>query len=105
LPPAPIGTGYYLLNSNRNDDNELVYSWIDLSEEPTEGILNQVSTWLDNQMENVAKINESNTFSTDQIINGSLTVNGSILQEGDNYVTHAEHVYTEDDYIILRDGA
>ena len=33
------------------------------------------------------------------VIGGDLTVNGTY------YTVHAEHVYTEDDYIILREGA
>lgn len=35
----------------------------------------------------------------DMIIAGDLTVNGTY------YTVHAEHVYTQDDYIIMRDGA
>lgn len=35
----------------------------------------------------------------DAVIAGDLTVNGTY------YTVHAEHVYTEDDYIILREGA
>lgn len=35
----------------------------------------------------------------DAVIGGDLTVNGTY------YTVHAEHVYTEDDYIIMRDGA
>ena len=35
----------------------------------------------------------------DAVIGGDLTVNGTY------YTVHAEHVYTEDDYIIMREGA
>lgn len=70
-----------------------------------EEILNQISTWLDSQLKNVAYTNSINTFNNNQTINGNLTVNGNIIQEGDNYITHAEHVYTEDDYIVLRNNA
>ena len=38
-------------------------------------------------------------------INGDLLVNGDIFQYGAAYETHAEKVYTNDDYIIMRDGA
>lgn len=38
-------------------------------------------------------------------INGDLEVNGDIIQNGAAYETHAEKVYSEDDYIIMRDGA
>lgn len=39
------------------------------------------------------------------VINGTLTVNGDIIQNGAAYETHAEQIYTRDDYIIMRDGA
>lgn len=38
-------------------------------------------------------------------INGDLEVNGDIIQNGAAYETHAEKVYSKDDYIIMRDGA
>lgn len=38
-------------------------------------------------------------------VDGDLQVNGDILQNGSTYETHAEKVYTNDDYIIMRDGA
>ena len=38
-------------------------------------------------------------------VTGDLTVNGNIIQNGAYYDTHAEHIYTRDDYIIMRDGA
>ena len=41
----------------------------------------------------------------DPVINGTLTVNGDIIQNGAAYETHAEKVYSQDDYIIMRDGA
>ena len=41
----------------------------------------------------------------DPVINGTLTVNGDIIQNGAAYETHAEHIYSRDDYIIMRDGA
>lgn len=38
-------------------------------------------------------------------INGDLTVNGDIIQTGAAYETHAEQLYSHNDYIIMRDGA
>ena len=38
-------------------------------------------------------------------LNGDLEVNGDIIQNGSAYETHAEQIYTRDDYIIMRDGA
>ena len=107
LPQAPANEGCYILNSKRDEENnELRYNWTEFNDtDLTDGIINQISTWVDGELANVAHTNITNTFTTDQTINGDLTVNGDIIQEGDNYVTHAEHVYTEDDYIILRDGA
>ena len=39
------------------------------------------------------------------VIDGTLTVNGDIIQNGAAYETHAEKVYTTNDYIVMRDGA
>lgn len=54
---------------------------------------------------NYAKTNANNNFSTPQTINGTLTVNGDIVQNGESYETHAEEVYTKKDLIKTRDGA
>ena len=39
------------------------------------------------------------------VINGTLQINGDIIQQGAAYETHAEKVYTTNDYIYMRDGA
>lgn len=54
---------------------------------------------------NFAKTNENNNFSTPQTVNGTLTVNGNIVQNGEAYETHAEKVFTKQNEINLRDGA
>ena len=54
---------------------------------------------------NFAVTNENNNFSTSQTITGDLTITGNITQNGDNYETHAQKVYTTNDYIITREGA
>lgn len=36
---------------------------------------------------------------------GDLTITGNITQNGSSYETHAEQVFTTDDYITMRDGA
>ncbi len=38
-------------------------------------------------------------------INGDLNVYGDIIQQGAAYETHAQHVFSTDDYIVMRDGA
>jgi len=38
-------------------------------------------------------------------INGTLQVEGDIIQDGESYETHAEKIYTKDDLIVTRDGA
>ena len=38
-------------------------------------------------------------------INGDLNVYGDIIQQGAAYETHAEHIFSTDDYIVMRDGA
>ena len=41
----------------------------------------------------------------DMHVTGNLQVDGNITQSGSSYETHAEKVYTKDDYIVTRDGA
>ena len=41
----------------------------------------------------------------DSTLNGDLNVNGNIYNQGASYESHMEQVYTNDDYIIMRDGA
>ena len=41
----------------------------------------------------------------DSTLNGDLSVNGNIYNQGASYESHMEQVYTEDDYIIMRDNA
>lgn len=55
--------------------------------------------------ENIAVTNQNNNFTTSQTINGTLTINGDIVQNGTSYETHAEQVYTSNDVITLREGA
>ena len=38
-------------------------------------------------------------------INGTLQVNGDIVESGESYETHAEQIYTKSDLIVSRDGA
>lgn len=54
---------------------------------------------------NFATTSENNNFSVGQTINGTLTVNGDIVQNGQAYETHAEKLFTKNDEIITRDGA
>lgn len=39
------------------------------------------------------------------ILTGNVTITGNITQNGSAYETHAEQVFTTDDYIIMRDSA
>ena len=41
----------------------------------------------------------------DVTMDADLVVNGDIIQNGSTYETHAEQIYTTDDYIIMRNGA
>ena len=45
------------------------------------------------------------TISGDLTVDGDLIANGDIIQNGSAYETHAQKVYTTDDYIVTRDGA
>ena len=48
---------------------------------------------------------ENNFLSlTGGTITGNLTVAGNIIQQGETYETHAEKVYSKNDYIYLREG-
>lgn len=38
-------------------------------------------------------------------VDGTSTFNGDIIQNGAAYETHAEKIYTTNDYVIMRDGA
>lgn len=60
---------------------------------------------VDKDLDNVAKKDSNNNFSTSQTVNGTLTVNGNIVQDGSSYETHAEQVFTKNDEIITREGA
>jgi predicted small secreted protein len=54
---------------------------------------------LKSEAENFAKLNSDNVFQ------GNVTIQGNLIQEGSTYETHAEQVYTSNDFITLRDGA
>jgi len=49
--------------------------------------------------------NTTDTFTGILTLDGSLVINGDIIQDGSSYETHAEQIYTKDDFIIMRDGA
>ena len=41
----------------------------------------------------------------DLTVDGDIVANGDIIQNGSAYETHAEKIYTNDDYIVMREGA
>ena len=47
----------------------------------------------------------STALTGDVAITGDLQVNGDIVQQGSSWETHAEKVFTTNDYITMRDGA
>lgn len=47
----------------------------------------------------------STALTGDVAITGDLQVNGDIVQQGSAYETHAEKIFTANDYITMRDGA
>lgn len=57
------------------------------------------------QAYNLAVQGLRNPVNENLTINADLIVNGDIFQYGAAYETHAEKVYTNDDYIVMRDGA
>ena len=48
---------------------------------------------------------QSPTIAGDLTVDGDLIANGDIIQNGSAYETHAQKVFTVDDYIVTRDGA
>lgn len=58
-----------------------------------------------NGTQDVAVKGVNNNFTAAQTINGTLTVNGDIVQNGKTYETHAEKLFTSNDEIITREGA
>lgn len=48
---------------------------------------------------------EDVTIADQLTVDGDAVFNGDIIQNGASYETHAQKVYTTDDYIITRDGA
>ncbi|MGD9679018.1 MAG: beta strand repeat-containing protein, partial [Vulcanibacillus sp.] len=48
---------------------------------------------------------KDSTFHGNVGVNGTLTINGDIIQNGSAYETHAEKLYTTKDLILTRDGA
>ena len=73
--------------------NEIIISGIAMYYDNTDG-----NIAIDNDLLTI-NLADDITITGDMIIAGDLTVNGTY------YTVHAEHVYTQDDYIILREGA
>ena len=73
--------------------NEIIISGIAMYYDNTDG-----NIVIDNDLLTI-NLADDITITGDMIIAGDLTVNGTY------YTVHAEHVYTQDDYIILREGA
>jgi len=73
--------------------NEVIISGIAMYYDNTDG-----NIVIDNDLLTI-NLADDITITGDMIIAGDLTVNGTY------YTVHAEHVYTQDDYIILREGA
>ena len=92
------------LQENIDKSNELIDSVAkDLSD-----IAQDVGEDIDNinkQFNDYAKLKANQTFTGSQTIVGNLTIEGNITQNGENYITQAEKVETEDDYILMRKGA
>ena len=84
------------------DENKVAQ--IDISGKADKSEIPTKTSELENDS-NYAKTNTNNNFSVGQTINGALTVNGDIVQNGQSYETHAEKLFTKNDFIKTRDGA
>lgn len=54
---------------------------------------------------NYVTTDTTQTINASKTIVGDLTIQGNITQNGSDYITHAEKVYTTNDYITMREGA
>ena len=90
-----------------NDNLPFIISATGLKPVPTKTseLQNDSGFLTSSDITNVAYKNADNNFSTGQTINGDLQVYGDITNTGSSYETHAEKIYTKDDYIVTRDGA
>ena len=72
-----------------------------------EVIISGIVTYYENTDGNIAIDNDLLTINLadDITITGDMIVAGDLTVNGTYYTVHAEHVYTQDDYIILREGA
>lgn len=69
-------------------------------------LASQGSTYIDAQNGVNISVGDNFTVNAQEVqVNGTLHVNGDIVQNGASYETHAEQVYTTQNTIILRDGA
>lgn len=72
-----------------------------------EVIISGIVTYYDNTDGNIVIDNDLLTINLadDITITGDMIIAGDLTVNGTYYTVHAEHVNTEDDYIIMRDGA
>lgn len=113
INPIP---GYYYASPDDVTVEEVAQQVVELTEE-----VNNKYEYLYNcidansyDIKNIQKIYantyNNNTFSGNNTFTGEnhfkdIVVEGNIIQQGETYETHAEKVFTKDDYIIMRDGA
>ena len=95
-------------NLNNTINNTILTNLNALSDETKDASRIDKGILADDRLsDNIAKKNINNFFSTNQTITGNLTVIGNIYQGNDAtvYETHTEKILSENDYIILRNGA
>ena len=70
-------------------------------------IISGIAAYYDNTDGNIVIDNDQLTIdlADDISITGDMIIAGDLTVNGTYYTVHAEHVYTEDDYIIMRNGA
>ena len=70
-------------------------------------IISGIAVYYDNLDGNLVIDNDAMTIdlANDISIAGDMIIAGDLTVNGTYYTVHAEHVYTEDDYIIMRNGA
>lgn len=97
------GTGGYNPEGGGGGGTGGTTNYIDLRNKPKINGIELIGN-LDLSQFGYAIKTENNNFSS-QTINGTLTVNGDIVQNGSAYESHAEKLYTKNDMVITRDGS
>jgi len=87
-------------------DNRDVIAWLVKHEDEIDELMNILKDIdPDGDLTNVVTKTGDQTIDGIKTFIGKIVADCDIIQNGGNYETHAEQVYTTNDYIVMRDGA